>query len=708
MHRLDLRARANPLTIVLGFALSLCGFLLASAAQVFAQSAPSETLTTAAAVRALSVEEAREQKPVRLRGVVTFFNESLFSRFIQDDTAGIYLQYSTNTPTPQLFPGQLVEVEGTSSPGEYAPVVVPDRIKIVGNSALPTPKPVTYERLAAGREDSQFVEIAGIVRSVQLNAASQCFLVEIATGGGHLLAYVPALPVERTGELIDSTVRVRGVCTTQFNHQRQLFAIRLMVPRPEDLVIEERAPADPFATPARPIGSLLQFTPQESFGHRVKVSGTVIYFDPGRELFLQDGDQGIDVQTASLEPLQLGDRVEALGFVGQGQYTPVLQDAVYRRITNGMPIEPVTLTHDEALKGNHDCQLIRIAARLLDRAVHGSERYLILQDNDFIFHAYLRPHDGEDVFGGLQNGSRIAVTGVCRIDPGKWQAGEDWRARAFQVDMRSVADVTVLEAPPWWTLGKVLWIAGVLGFVALAASAWIMVLHRQVAERTHQLEMQIQERQRAERRREIEQERTRVAQDLHDELGATLTEVSMLSSLAGTPSLPPENRNRYLTQLAGAARAVVTTLDEIVWAVNPKYDSVAALASYYSLFAQRFLNLAGIACRLRVAEAFPEVPMDSRLRHGVFLAFKEALNNAVVHSGATEVRVEMLMDGRQLVIIVADNGRGFGGGPALPGSDGLASMRARMERLGGACHVQSAPGRGTTIEFRQPFGDQSS
>ena len=105
--------------------------------------------------------------------------------------------------------------------------------------------------------------------------------------------------------------RSRGVCSTQFNHQRQLFAIRLMVPRPEDFAIELPAPENPFAIAARPIGSLLRFAPQEAFGHPVKVAGTVIYFEPGMRFFLQEGENGVEVQTRQRDVLQLGDRVEA-------------------------------------------------------------------------------------------------------------------------------------------------------------------------------------------------------------------------------------------------------------------------------------------------------------------------------------------------------------------------------------------------------------
>lgn len=685
------------------FGVALVIYLCAFAFRVQAQ-APEKELNAVAAVRSLSVAQAALQTRVRLRAVVTFFDEPLYSRFIQDDTAGIYLQASTNTPP--LLSGQVVEIEGRASPEEYSPVILPETVRVVGTSALPAPKLATYEQLASGSDDSQFVEITGIVRSVQFQEASHFYVVEIAAGSGRLSVYSRRLPVKRAEEMLDSFVRVRGVCSAKFNHQRQLFAIRLMVPRAEDLIVEIPAPADPFAVAVRPIDSLLQFTPKESSGHRDKVQGAVIYFEPGKLLVLQDGHKGVEVQTESREPLVLGDRVEALGFVSQGDYTPILQDAVYRKIADGQSVQPARLTPDEALKGKYDCQLIQVEARLLDRAEHGAERYLVLQEDGFIFNAYYSRIENRDGFAGLKNGSRVLATGVCRIDPGEWAAGENWRAKSFRIELRSLGDVRVLQLPSWWTLQHVLWLAAVVVVVALAAFSWVVVLRRQVAERGLQLEIQILERQRAERRREIEQERTRVAHDLHDELGATLTEVAMLGTLAQTPELPLADRGRYLEKLTATARTMVANLDEIVWAVNPKYDSVASLASYFSLFAQRFLNLAGIACRLQVAETFPAAPIEAHLRHGVFLAFKEALNNAVRHSGATQIQIEMEVADNQLKISVTDNGRGFVAVDPQPGSDGLANMQERMAKLGGRCETKSQPDQGTTIEFWLPLGEQ--
>ena len=652
-----------------------------------------------AAIRGLTAEQTQQKLPVRLRGVVTFFDESLFARNIQDETAGIYLQFPANVGPPQLVPGQAVEVTGTASPGEYAPVVIVGSVKVVGEMPLPKAKPVTYEQLATGVEDSQFVEISGIVRSVRSVENSTYHEIEITTGGGRIPIFTKDLPVQRAEELLDSTVRVRGVCSTQFNHQRQLFAIRLMVPRPDDLQIEIPATPNPFI-PTRPVGSLLQFAPDATYGHRVKVTGTVIYFDPGSAIFLQDGDHGVQIQTKESDPVQLGDQVEVLGFIGQGDYTPLLQDGVYRKISSGQTPIPAPVTPDEALTGNYDCQLIQISARLIDRSLHGSQQYLVLQQSNFIFQASLKRHNALDVFSELKNGSFVRVTGVCRIDPGEWQAGDNWRAKSFSIQMRSATDATVLMAPPWWTLKKLLWIAGILGFVALAAFVWVVVLRRRVAERTRELEVQIQKRQLAERTREIEQERARVAHDLHDDLGSGLTEVNMLTTLVRSPATSTEEKQRYLGELTETARRMVTSLDEIVWAVNPRNDTIASLASYFGSYAQRLLDLASITCGLDIAHDLPEYPLDPKFRQELFFAFKEALTNVVRHSGATQVWLRISVGDNRLTVEVSDNGHGFDPENRQASEDGIANMKERLQSLGGSCEITSSARDGTTVCLR--------
>ncbi|MES2922173.1 MAG: ATP-binding protein [Verrucomicrobiota bacterium] len=136
-----------------------------------------------------------------------------------------------------------------------------------------------------------------------------------------------------------------------------------------------------------------------------------------------------------------------------------------------------------------------------------------------------------------------------------------------------------------------------------------------------------------------------------------------------------------------------------MWAVNPRYDSVADLADYFALFAERFLKLAGIDCRLEIDDAITTGPLDSRMRHEIFLAFKEALNNVVRHARATEVHLIIEVEADCLRIVIADNGCGFNPSDNLPGSDGLRNLEERIQSFGGTCTVETSPGNGTTIQF---------
>ena len=248
-----------------------------------------------------------------------------------------------------------------------------------------------------------------------------------------------------------------------------------------------------------------------------------------------------------------------------------------------------------------------------------------------------------------------------------------------------------------------MWLAGALTLATLAAFGWVAVLRRQIAERTRQLEIQIQERQRAERRREIEQERARVAHDLHDDLGAGLTEVNMLSSLVKSPATSAEEKQHYLDDLTETARRMVTSLDEIVWAVNPRNDTIASLASYFGAYAQRLLDLAGVACGLDIAEQLPEHPLDPKFRQEIFFAFKEALTNVIRHAHATQVWLRISVHEQRLVVEVADNGRGFNLAEPPAGSDGLVNLKERLQTLGGECEIISDTMTGTTVRFTAPL-----
>ena len=409
---------------------------------------PTNQIRRAVEIRDLTVAQASQHYPVKLQGVITFFDTNLFMRFIQDKWAGIYFFPFVATNGPILTAGQLVELEGTTDPGEFAPVVQPSQIKVLGPGTFPPATPVTYEQLASGEQDSQFVEIHGVVRAVDFDPQTKHYSLEIETGCGRVTALVANLPVDNKDLLVDSTVQIHGVCATRFTSRRQLFDIRLLLPRPTDLVVELLGSPNPFATtPLRPISQLLQFAPHSPLGHRVKVEGTVIYAQD-ETLYIENETDGLYVQTKRANSLIPGDQVEVLGFPAKGEYTPMLQDAIFRKIGSGAMPMPQSITADDALKGTYDSRLVQIEATILDRARQSPDEFLVLQSDRCIFLAYRERKTGGVDFAYLSNGSKVAVTGVCRVDVGNgWRVGSDWRAKSFNLLVRWPRDIEVLTQP---------------------------------------------------------------------------------------------------------------------------------------------------------------------------------------------------------------------------------------------------------------------
>lgn len=206
----------------------------------------------------------------------------------------------------------------------------------------------------------------------------------------------------------------------------------------------------------------------------------------------------------------------------------------------------------------------------------------------------------------------------------------------------------------------------------------------------------------AERQREMEQERSRIARDLHDDLGTSLTQINYLSALADRASTPAKETKELIYEIRGRARDMVVALDEIVWAVNPTNDSLAGLVNYLGHFAEEFFRPSEIRLRLNLPSQVPEVLLTAEMRHHLFLAFKEALNNAARHSGANQVSLQVKISENEITIHIEDNGRGFDIQSTSSTGNGLNNMRRRLEQIGGFAEVRSAPGKGTSVIFHLP------
>ena len=205
------------------------------------------------------------------------------------------------------------------------------------------------------------------------------------------------------------------------------------------------------------------------------------------------------------------------------------------------------------------------------------------------------------------------------------------------------------------------------------------------------------------RQGEIEHERTRIAQDLHDDLGSALSEISFLGTMGRPETTNPSEVSSRFNSIVERARSMAQSLDEIVWAVNPVNDTLASTVSYLCSRAQERSRAAGVHCRLDVAAELPPLVLLSELRHNVLLSVTEAITNVTKHAQATEVWLRIQIREGTLVICVEDNGRGFEAALESGVRNGLSNMRRRCKHLGGEFQLQSSPGQGAKVTFQLPL-----
>jgi signal transduction histidine kinase len=200
-------------------------------------------------------------------------------------------------------------------------------------------------------------------------------------------------------------------------------------------------------------------------------------------------------------------------------------------------------------------------------------------------------------------------------------------------------------------------------------------------------------------RRFLEVERARIARDIHDDLGAQLTQLVLQGEVAQSEQPSDSPARVQFNQLCERARDISRAMGEVVWAINSRRDTVRDFAAYVCKYAASFLSNSSIRCRLDVEPEIPEIPFDLPTRRNLFLAVKEALNNAAKHSGADELFVRVRCHGERVIVIVEDNGRGFDSGQCSRMGNGLDNMVQRMNQTGGMCSIVSQPGAGCVATF---------
>jgi signal transduction histidine kinase/ligand-binding sensor domain-containing protein len=240
-----------------------------------------------------------------------------------------------------------------------------------------------------------------------------------------------------------------------------------------------------------------------------------------------------------------------------------------------------------------------------------------------------------------------------------------------------------------------------LSLTTLVVLGVVVITVRRAATQKYRLKLARLEQQHA-----IERDRARIAKDIHDDIGAGLTQITLLSELARRE---PEQAVNHLDRISGSARHLTRAMDEIVWAVDPQHDTLNGLMDYISAYAEDFLRVAGIRCRMDLPNTLPDVRIEAELRYNLFLALKETLNNVVKHAHATEVWLRLRIEEKSFALIVEDNGCGLPegrngdtkttNGTRLASGFGLVNLEKRLATIGGRCVVKSKTGEGTRVDL---------
>jgi signal transduction histidine kinase len=654
------------------------------AAQITPPAKPLPTLTHADQIRRLSPEQASQGYPVLVRGVITM-DAPAPDFFVQDATAGIYVEGSVSPKYPHLL-SQFVEIEGVTGPGKFAPVIRETKLRVLGKGVLPKARLFPFSELANGKQDSQWAQVRGIVRSAAIDRSSwreSALAMRIASEGGEFNVRVPIAHEQDFSSWVDSEVFIEGVCGSLYNTNRQLTGILFYVPRLSFIKVE--APATEIL-----LSALLRFSPAEGTRHRVRVRGIVGY-QQGNALFLQSQGKGLRVLTQRGTPLEIGDLVEVLGFPAMGDSAPMMEDAVFHRLIHDAPPRPVKLNL-EAPWEQFDGAVVTTNAKLLNRQARPDGLRLMLQHGDVFFDADVAPGAAAEAMRSIPLNSEVQVTGICLVrSGGLWQVPQ-----SFRMLLRVPQDVVALSTPSWWNLRHTLWLLGMTGGVLLVVIVWVVVLGRRLHEQMAVIRQKL-------RSSAVLEERNRIARELHDTLEQELAGITMQLDLATDCfQQAPRVAQQALKTARDMSRHSMLEARRSVWDLRCQLlengDLVSALAQIVGPLVPREQTKADFQIVGRPVRLPGPVEMNL-LRIG-----QEAVANAVKHGRARQVWIELRYEPVSVCLTVRDDGQGFASGqPSPTGHFGLLDMRERAQSMGSHLRVESEPGRGTRIAVKVPL-----
>ena len=680
-------------------------------------------LTTCAAVRALSESQAARGLPVHVKAVVTLVPSDAPGRLTVDDGTGIWVaappSSEAETSVGQARVGDVVEIEGHTHEGRFAPTITIARLRIVGRAKLPPARHLAYLGSESGLHDSQRVTISGIVQSAASlprgNHSELKLLVSTPTGPFTFVLSDDS-PFAATN-LIDSAVSLTGVFRAYFNSRRQFLGVRIYTNDPGDLHIVHAAVADAFAAPELSLAEATAFSAQGSDGHRRRARGTVTLCKPGQYFYLQADKQGLRInthQTAGLEP---GDFVEATGFFQLQRNRAEMTEALFRRLDHGEPVQPVEITRQQAVVSeprtnapptqDFDDFLVALRGTLvsIDRKLGEPIRLNLESDGVLVPAEFSEPPDPK-FLASLRHASVLRVSGVCDLIYSESLPVVNWPSPiGLRLLLRAPSDVEIIATASWWTPERLETALGIAAVVVLIFLAWVALLRRQVTLRSTQLADEMRARRDAAVEFETTlRERNRLAADLHDTTEQSLTGLAFqLEATGALQSKAPERSQQHLALARQLLNRSREDLRRSIWNLRATQLEKNTLAEALQEIATD--RSAGLTVEITVAIEGEQRALTDLVAGNLLLLAQEGITNALKHAQPARVELHLSFALHAVTLVIRDDGVGFD--PATvegprEGHFGLQGMRERMKRLGGRVEIKSAPKSGTTLTATVP------
>jgi len=485
-------------------------------------------LTSLHAVRALSNVEAAKELPVAFQATVTYYRPYQHTLFVQDGADAIYVQ----VPAPlKIAAGDRILIEGSTRPS-FRPIISPSRITQLGQGTMPPPLPSRFEDLVTGVHDCQLVSVRGVVESANVisNAGFSSGRLEVLVDGQMVWVNVDTADENALSSLLDAEVEVSGVASGIFDGKMQQTGVLLHSSWLAEIRVIKRAPTTPWSLALTPVDEMLPHFHVVDRSERVRVHGSVTYYEPGSAVVIQEGTKSLWADTISEIPINVGDVVDVTGFPERHNgFLQLTRGQIQSRHARA-PVTPLLETRSQLATSHHIFDLVSVEGQVISEARGATQDVYNLSADGQLFTAIYRYQSlgGANLLpiNRIPIGARVRVTGICIAESA--DANSYGGQVPFNILLRSLDDVAVVEGPSILNIRNLLLLTGFLLAVVFSFGVRSWLLGRKVRQQAMAIAV------RSEAEADLERRRSHILEDINGvlPLAEILVEITEMASSA--------------------------------------------------------------------------------------------------------------------------------------------------------------------------------